>query len=166
MQDASQTARWSRPSLLIGGAAFVVTATFGFTASAQLGYLPTAGADDSQTANEQPIKTGPATTWATRDFPTNSKGQTYGSDAEADSIDQAPDLVAVVGDAGHVGFVLKEDLWLDGVETPEEASAYEERLAAIGPSSLLVYNLDGKVIDRFTPVLGEVNTSPSSVAPE
>ncbi len=83
---------------------------------------------------------------ATRDFPTNSQGQTYGSDADAETLAQSPDLVAVAGDHGVGGYVLKEELAGPVPTSPEEAG----RLSG-EPLVLNVYDREGqKVVDTFT----------------
>lgn len=97
---------------------------------------------------------------AYRDFPTNSRGLTYGSDARAASLRDAPDLVAVVGDHGSLGFVYAKDLYaVDAmVRTPEDAIAYERRLKEVGPPTFDVYDVEGvKVVDTFTVDLGTVS---------
>jgi len=94
---------------------------------------------------------------ALSDFPTNSQGLTYGSDAEATSEASAPDLIAVVGDHRVLGFVYADDLYGPKIQSPEEALAYEEQLAASGPRSLRVYDVEGKlVVDTFTLTPGRV----------
>lgn len=76
---------------------------------------------------------------ATKNFPVNSHGQTYGSDAAAETPRDAPDLIGVIGDSGIAGFVLKGDLYGGG--GPNNP----------GPSVLNVYDSEAaQVIDTFT----------------
>ncbi len=85
----------------------------------------------------------------------NAGGQTYGL-AIAESIEDLPDLVAVVGDNGKTGYVYADELF-DAPKTPDEATKYQEaRQEAIdngtyAPKVYDVYEADGKtVIDTFT----------------
>ncbi len=95
---------------------------------------------------------------ALRDFPTNSQGLTYGSDAQAGSEALAPDLIAVVGDHRVLGFVHADDLYGPEIHSPEEALAYEEELAASGPPVIDVYDVNGeRVVDTFTLELGRIH---------
>lgn len=95
---------------------------------------------------------------ATRDFPTNRQGLTYGSDAEAQSEAQAPDLIAVLGDHGVSGFVHADELYGPEIRSPEDAIAYEEQLAESGPPVINVYNVEGEqVVDTFTLELGRIH---------
>lgn len=106
-----------------------------------------------------PEKEEPRQTYAYSDFPTNARGQTYGSDAQAETLRDAPDLVAVVGDNGIAGFVLKHDLDGPPIRTPEDAVAWEANLrqAPVIP----VYDVEGeRVVDSFTLQLGEVSYVP------
>lgn len=93
---------------------------------------------------------------ATRDFPKNSHGQTYGSDAEAETLAESPDLVAVAGDHGVGGYVLKADLAGPTPDSPEEAGRRS------GESVVLkVYDQEGeKVVDTFT-LLAPADGSPN-----
>jgi hypothetical protein len=100
----------------------------------------------------------PATDWkkapevadpATENFPKNRWGQTYGSDAMADSEADAPDLIAAVGDAGISGYVRKTDLYGPDFRSPEEALAWESEMNRTGGQVLAIYNLDGEKIDTL-----------------
>jgi hypothetical protein len=84
---------------------------------------------------------------AKNNFPTNSKGLTYGSGAFVTRGDE-PDLVAAVGDHGVAGYVLAQDLEPQ-FQSPEEALAWQKQ----HPDGLTinVYDASGeKVIDTFT----------------
>ena len=97
---------------------------------------------------------------ATRNFPTNARGQTYGSDSAADSAKSAPDLIAVIGDNNVAGFVLREDLYGATPTTPEEAL----KSADSAPKVLTVYDREGRrAIDTFTLSPSYVGTPPAEV---
>ncbi|KAB2812284.1 hypothetical protein F9L07_10855 [Pimelobacter simplex] len=91
------------------------------------------------------------------DFPTNAAGQTYGSDAKAQTIEEAPDLIAIATDEGRMGFARKADLWAPPPKTPEEAVEYERMLAEKGAQPIAVFDLQGNRIGVSTPRLGEVS---------
>jgi hypothetical protein len=82
--------------------------------------------------------------YATRDFPTNPRGQTYGSNAEATTLEQLPDLVAVQGDDGNVGFVRKDDLRFFEPLGPEGDADRRTKAKKEGP--VPVYDLDGTTV--------------------
>lgn len=95
----------------------VAAATFLVAACAASGYVlgrsvaPDAALADSRSAAEcVRVDPKPETPWATKDFPVNEWGMTYGSDSEASSPSEMPDLIAVVSDDGLGGFLLKADL--------------------------------------------------------
>lgn len=56
-------------------------------------------------------------------FSVNSNGQTYGSAANAISVETEPDLIAAVGIDGTKGYVLSKDLRDEMPKTPKEAVA-------------------------------------------
>ena len=96
---------------------------------------------------------------ATSDFPENSRGLTYGSDAEAENLKESPDLVAVVGDNGVGGFVYEEDLAGPEPSSPEEAATAQGE----APRVLTVYDVSGtKVVDTFTLATPQVSTTAES----
>jgi len=85
-------------------------------------------------------------------YPVNENGQTYGSAADAISIETEPDLIAAIGIDGTKGYVLAKDLRANMPKTPEEAIAqmnarktaeangtYEGRLIPL-------YDVDGKTV--------------------
>lgn len=118
---------------------------------------PVASRDDDRVVDPDPGQE-----LATRDFPTTPDGLTYGSDAEADTLSEAPDLVAVVATNGRAGFVAKEDLWSDhGVDTPEDARRYEQRIrSGWRPPPIEVRDLAGNPVGVF--VLGSGSVEESS----
>lgn len=76
------------------------------------------------------------------DYPTNPSGLTYGAAAGEGP---EPDLIAVVGDCGHAGYVISEAL-----EDPEPWSA-EAGLDPDAPRTVPVFMSDGVTqIDTFT----------------
>lgn len=84
-----------------------------------------------RTAPSAPIAQGP-------DFPINAAGQTYGSGAT-----HRPDLVAVVGDCGRVGYVLSNDF--------DEPPPWFPGAGGTEPSVLTVYESDGTTqVDTYT----------------
>ena len=91
------------------------------------------------------------------DFPTNAAGLTYGSDAEAETIEGAPDLIAIATDEGRMDFARRADLWAPPPNTPEEAIKYEWMLAEKGAQPIPVFDLQGNQIGVSTPELGEVS---------
>lgn len=101
-------------------------------------------AGDAQVSGE---KAAPSSTekWAVSDFPTNSRGLTYGSDAEATTYDEEPDLIAVVGDSGRTGFILKRDLRAaePRITSPEQALEWQRQLdGGFLPEPLDVWDLE------------------------
>lgn len=94
------------------------------------------------------------------DYPVNVNGQTYGSDLYA-STETEPDLVSAVGVKGTLGYVLSKDLYDDGVNTPEEAVAYEKKHASKS-RMIPLYAQDGKtIIGQFEISAGEVQEKPA-----
>ncbi|MDP3969359.1 MAG: hypothetical protein Q8Q02_13905 [Nocardioides sp.] len=129
-------------AVVVGASLAVLTGAIGEDeAASPLASDP--GAESSQFPSEFP------TPLATSDFPTNAHGLTYGSDAEADSLAETPDLVGVTADNGAAGFVYKEDLafvpyFEDPPNTPE-------------PRILDVYEVEGqRVIGKFTVPIDQI----------
>lgn len=91
-----------------------------------------------------------------QEYPTNESGLTYGPDAPwAITIDDEPDLQAVIGDHGTKGYCYKNDSLRpdDGPRSPEEAIARQEEAKKYGQPGivLFVYESDGKtIVDTFT----------------
>lgn len=84
--------------------------------------------------------------WATKNFPKNKQGLTYGSDADANGPDHMPDLIAVVNDAGQEGFARKTDL-LEATGDPSLFSSPAQALAwqraHTADSTIPLFDLDG-----------------------
>lgn len=89
-------------------------------------------------------------------YETNASGQTYGA-ADSDDPSELPDLVAVVGDNGHRGYVYANELLGDSPSSPSEALEIQEAKdnGTYVPRQLNVYQLDGvSIVDTFTEDLG------------
>ena len=90
------------------------------------------------------------------EYDVNASGQTYGSCVYAASIEDYPDLIAVLGDNGKLGYAYKEDFIGEPPSSPEEAGKYMESVnnSTYVPRSFNVYESDGKtVIDVMTETL-------------
>ena len=101
----------------------------------------------------------PAANEATTNWPTNARGQTYGSAALATCPEDEPDLILVLATNGKVGYVSRvEAQAVDGssIKTPEEALAWQ---ATEGQKAhaLPVYDVDG------TTVVGEFVIEPGTL---
>ncbi|MHB9094619.1 MAG: hypothetical protein ACYC21_08085 [Eubacteriales bacterium] len=93
-------------------------------------------------------------------FPRNESGQTYGSNAFANSPDQEPDLVSAVGVDGTQGYVRSEDLDGEMPKTPEEAVAHNSKLKA--ERKIPLYDVDGKtIIGEFKIENGKFTETPA-----
>lgn len=80
-------------------------------------------------------------------YPKNEFGETYGSNALAETSEQEPDLVAAVGTRGEEGFVRKEDLSLPDPSSPAEAVKRQLEQELSGGGRLLpLYEVDGRTI--------------------
>ncbi len=83
-------------------------------------------------------------------FPKNQNGQTYGSKADATSLDTEPDLISAVGIGGISGYVKRTDLDQSLPKTPEEAVALTKYNLAHSTREIPLYAIDGKtVIGKF-----------------
>jgi len=95
----------------------------------------------------------PGERYVTSNFPRNEFGQTYGSDAYAETFAETPDLIAVQGISGRIGFIKKTDSWPilhPDFKSPADAAAYSEEVRKHPPPAIPVYDLDGKTqIDTF-----------------
>lgn len=81
------------------------------------------------------------------EYEVNPNGQTYGSDFCAASVEEAPDLIAVIGINGVSGYVYGQEL-NQKPATPEEAVAMT--LADQGSYTIPVYDVDGEtILDYF-----------------
>jgi len=122
-----------------------------FSTSLLLGHLTAEAAPADTSVSQLKQEPEDAPTWARSSFPENSAGQTYGSDADAKTLADGPDLVAVVGDSGVLGFVYNKELNRSHFATFEEAQDWEADRSAGKLVTLQVYDLDGKtVVDTFT----------------
>jgi hypothetical protein len=72
-------------------------------------------------------------------WPTNARGQTYGSDADANAETGEPDLIAAYATNGKQGYVLRTDVELPPPSNPSEAIAQN----TVGPRTIPVYLSDG-----------------------
>lgn len=121
---------------LVAGSALVVPALAG-DAPTQL---------PAGTGNRQVSVEAPPT------YPTNERGQTFGSASLARSVDEEPDLIEVIATNGRVGYALREELNGEPLPaSPEEAVARTEaELADLSPPEAIdVFAVDG------TTVIGE-----------
>lgn len=78
-------------------------------------------------------------------FPRNANDQTYGSELEAGSPAEAPDLISAWATNGRLGYVRKSDLHPPAqFSTPEEALSWQAKQNQ-GPSSwtIPVWDVDG-----------------------
>lgn len=83
-------------------------------------------------------------------YGTNDAGQTYGSNFGSSSPSQDPDLVLVIGDQGHEGYVRSSELNGPEPSSPEEAVKNQARPGEV-VAVLTVYESDGRTtIDTFT----------------
>lgn len=78
------------------------------------------------------------------DYPKNAAGQRYGSELEAATPYDAPDLILACGDDGEEGYVLKSDLRGSEPRSPGEAIAMTEAVITSGPRLLSLFAADGK----------------------
>ncbi|MDO7788795.1 hypothetical protein [Desulforamulus aquiferis] len=82
-------------------------------------------------------------------YPKNSNGQTYGSALYANSPEEEPDLISVLGDHGKSGYALKQDFYGPEPNTPEEALVYMRNRPKV--NKINVYATDGKtIIDTYS----------------
>lgn len=79
-------------------------------------------------------------------FPKNENGQTYGSSADADSLETEPDLIAALGVDGTEGYVKRTDLEGEMPRTPEEAIASMNNNEASNGRQIPLYAADGKTV--------------------
>lgn len=127
--------QFSRSRLLLG--------TVAFCAAAVVGGLTVANAADDKA--DVPSAKFDIPTGVTKD------GRTYGSELDSLHGKPAPDLVAVVGDHGKLGYVDAKSLATIGDSDSDAARAKSNALKADGKLSLPVYATDGVTqIDTFT----------------
>jgi len=82
---------------------------------------------------------------ATTDWPVNERGQTYGSDAKAQSEADIPDLVAAMATNVKIGYCLKSDMDAPPPELPKSAEEAEAMMrdALCKGRIVPVYESDG-----------------------
>lgn len=78
-----------------------------------------------------------------RDFPENPQGQRYGSEADAATPQDAPDLISACGVDGRTGYVRRADLRGPEPRTPNEAIEITEAAIAAGPRLIPLWSADG-----------------------
>ncbi len=88
-------------------------------------------------------------------FPRNDAGLTYGSELDAQTPDQAPDLIAAIATNGREGYVRRADLYPQLPTSPEEALKAQEA-GETGARTIAVYALDG------TTVVGDFEVTPGN----
>jgi hypothetical protein len=73
----------------------------------------------------------------------NHNGQTYGSMAAAENMDEVPDLIAAIATNGQYGYVAKEDFF-DPVPADPEAATREYQRGQVGAGrEIPVYDASG-----------------------
>jgi hypothetical protein len=118
-----------RKAATIGGVAV------GAIAVSIAGGMVAVGASVGPSTSAEPV---PAA--APHEFPRNESGQTYGSEEDATSYDNAPDLIRAYTTDLKIGYVLRNDLRGPVPSTPDEAIALNSASAREIP----VYAVDGK----------------------
>jgi hypothetical protein len=88
-------------------------------------------------------------------WPRNKNGLTYGSEMQAATTDQLPDLILAIATNGKEGYVRRLDLYRRGPALPAQASAHN----ATSVRSIPVYAVDG------TTVIGTYEIAPGGPAP-
>lgn len=99
-------------------------------------------------------------------YAVNDNGLSYGSSADASSLENEPDLIEVLATNGRTGYVLKRDLdAADGTaatqtfKSPEDALEWQ-RSRGSAPVTIPVYESDGTtVIGEFTVTAPETEDS-------
>lgn len=79
-------------------------------------------------------------------YPTNAKGETYGSYLDRNTVGQAPDLIAAMGENGVKGYIRLNDIAPE-LFTLEEIRQYQAQVDA--NPVIPLYDLNGKVIGSF-----------------
>jgi hypothetical protein len=83
-------------------------------------------------------------------FETNENGETYGSIAGINNIEEYPDLIAAVGVDGVEGYFRINEAHPEDPKTPEEALQWQEELKAAGGFYFCnLYDKDGNVIGKM-----------------
>lgn len=83
---------------------------------------------------------------AVTSYPTNARGETYGSYLDRNTVGQAPDLIAAIGENGVKGYIRLNDIAPE-LFTLEEIRQYQAQVDA--NPIIPLYDLDGKVIGSF-----------------
>lgn len=79
-------------------------------------------------------------------FPKNSKGMSYGSELQANTPDQAPDLILAIATNGKEGYVRRVALYPQLPVTPDDALRQQSQDDARQPRTIPVYTQDGTTI--------------------
>lgn len=77
-------------------------------------------------------------------FARNLRGLTYGSELDATTPADAPDLLAAYATNGKLGYVLNKDLHPQGVANP--TAALQAQAAKTTPTQIPVYAVDGTTV--------------------
>jgi hypothetical protein len=143
-------------------ATFAVIAVVGV--GIYIGTPSTSVADRTDLSQYATFDVYPARAERVGEFYVNSRGLTVGSDVDATTPDERPDLIAVVvieGETGTIsgrtpdgwisGFVLAEDLYANeeefhNISSLEEAERIEEARLQRGPRNIPVYDFEGEVV--------------------
>lgn len=97
-------------------------------------------------------------------YPVNKLGLTYGSAADANTTEQEPDLIWVVGTGGKEGYIRKTDLAEIEPKSPEEAVRQQNSALSKSGRTIPVYDVSGqKVVDTFH-IVGTDDTEEDLVA--
>lgn len=147
------TRKFVRGAVITGVTAIAVAIPTGAITYSILGAGSSEASEDTRSPEASEPGARITDPWAgqklpTKNFPKNSRGMTYGSNAEAGTLAESPDLVAVVGDNGVGGYAFKEELEGDMPTSPEDA--------ANAPTIIVIdiYDQEGlKVVDTFTMAL-------------
>ncbi|WP_143021611.1 hypothetical protein [Paenibacillus sp. OK060] len=78
-------------------------------------------------------------------YPKNKNGQTYGSSADATSLETEPELISAIGEGGTAGYVLKKDLDGELPKSPEEAIAIQNSRSPDG-RDIPMFDVDGETV--------------------
>jgi hypothetical protein len=78
-------------------------------------------------------------------FNRNAHGKTYGSAAEANSVEQLPDLIYVHTDQGGRGYITKEAFNGPAFANPQDAMAWS-RANSNQPRVITAYSSDGTTV--------------------
>lgn len=83
-------------------------------------------------------------------FPTNSRGETYGSVMGLTSLDDYPDLIAAENEDGLEGYIRQSEADAFEPKNPEEALKWQEEYMAQGGFHYVnLYDKEGAAIGKF-----------------